>query len=150
MRRPARSAGLRLLSGRLLWRILFVSALMVIGTFGTYAWAIDRGLPIETARTMVVNALVVMEIFYLFSVRYVHGTSLTWQGCLGTRAVLIGVATVVVAQFAFTYLPLMQSIFNSRAVSLLDGLAIVAVGFALLFCVEVEKLVAAWIGRRAA
>ena len=49
---------------------------------------------------MAVNTLVTMEIFYLFSVRYVHGASLTWQGVLGTRAVLIGVAIVVVAQFA--------------------------------------------------
>ena len=43
------------------------------------------------ARTMVVNTIVVMEIFYLFSVRYIHGPSLTWQGVLGTPAVLIGV-----------------------------------------------------------
>ncbi|WP_404809921.1 cation-transporting P-type ATPase [Microvirga lenta] len=146
MRRPARQANQRLLSGRLLWRIVFVSALMVIGTFLIYAWAIGRGLPVETARTMVVNALVTMEIFYLFSVRYVHGTSLSWKGVLGTRAVLIGVGTVVVAQFAFTYLPLLQRIFDSRPVSLTDGFAIVALGAALLVVVEVEKRVAARLG----
>jgi len=149
MRRPARPAGQRLLSGRLLWRILFVSALMVVGTFGIYAWAVGRGLAVETARTMVVNALVVMEVFYLFSVRYVHGTSLTWQAVLGTRAVLVGVATVVVAQLAFTYLPPMQAVFGSRSVSLADGMAIVAVGIALLIIVEIEKRVAARLGRSA-
>ena len=142
MRRPPRPAGQRLLSGRLLWRILFVSCLMVAGAFGTYTWATGRGLPVETARTMVVNALVVMEIFYLFSVRYVHGTSLTWQGVLGTRAVLIGVATVVVAQVAFTYLPPLQAVFGTRPVALADGAAIVAMGVALLAIVEVEKRLA--------
>ncbi len=147
MRRPARPAGQPLLSGRLLWRILFVSGLMVAGAFGIYAWAVGRGLSLEAARTMVVNALVVMEIFYLFSVRYVHGTSLTWQGVLGTPAVLIGVTTVVVAQFAFTYLPPMHGIFGSRPVALPDGLAVVAVGIVLLLIVEVEKRVAARIGR---
>src|SRR5690606_26704164 len=86
MRRPARSPNQSLLSGRLAWRILFVSVLMVAGTFGIYGWATRRGLSVDTARTLVVNALVVMEIFYLFSVRYVHGTSFTWQGVLGTRA----------------------------------------------------------------
>jgi magnesium-transporting ATPase (P-type) len=139
MRRPARPAKQRLLFGRLLWRILFVSGLMVVGTFGIFAWAESRGLPVETARTMAVNTLVVMEIFYLFSVRYVHGTSLTWQGVLGTRAVLIGVAAVVLAQFAFTYLPPMQAVFGTRPVSLADGAAIVAVGVALLVIVEIEK-----------
>lgn len=143
MRRPARPAGKRVLSGRLLWRVLFVSALMVAGTFGIYAWAVSRGLPVEAARTMAVNTLVVMEIFYLFSVRYVHGTSLTWDGVLGTRAVLIGVATVVAAQFAFTYLPPMHAIFGSRPVSVSDGVLIVFVGVALLFVMEIEKRIAA-------
>ncbi len=149
MRRPARPANQPLLSGRLLWRIIFVSGLMVTGTFGIFGWAVGRGLPVETARTMVVNTLVVMEIFYLFSVRYVHGTSFTWQGVLGTRAVLIGVATVVVAQFAFTYLPPMQAVFGSRPVPLTDGLAIIGVGVLLLLVVEIEKRVAAYFGRRA-
>jgi magnesium-transporting ATPase (P-type) len=143
MRRPARPAGQQILSGRLLWRILFVSGLMVAGTFGIYAWATQRGLPLETARTMAVNTIVVMEIFYLFSIRYVHGTSLTWQGVLGTRAVLVGVATVIVAQFAFTYLPPMQAIFATRPISLGDGIVIVGVGVVLLVIVEIEKRIAA-------
>lgn len=142
MRRPARPADQKILSGRLLWRILFVSALMVAGTFGIYTWATERGLPLESARTMAVNTIVVMEIFYLFSVRYVHGTSLTWQGVLGTRAVLIGVATVIVAQFAFTYLRPMQAIFGSSPISAADGVAIVAVGVVLLMIVEAEKWIA--------
>ncbi|GHD52399.1 carbonate dehydratase [Thalassobaculum fulvum] len=148
MRRSARPAGQGLLTRRLLWRIAFVSGLMVAGTFGIYAWATARGLDIETARTMVVNVLVVMEIFYLFSVRYVHGTALTWRGVLGTPAVLMGVGAVVVAQFAFTYLPVMQAVFASRPVALPDGLVIVAVGAALLAVVEIEKRVAERIGRR--
>ncbi|ABS64299.1 ATPase, P-type (transporting), HAD superfamily, subfamily IC [Parvibaculum lavamentivorans DS-1] len=146
MRRPPRQAGQRLLSGRLLWRIVFVSLLMVAGTFGIYAWATSRGLPVETARTMVVNALVVMEIFYLFSVRYVHGTSLTWRGVLGTPAVLAGVGTVIAAQFAFTYMPFLQGIFGSRPVSLTDGAVIVGAGILLLVVVEIEKRVAARFG----
>ena len=149
MRRPARPANQPVLSRRLLWRILFVSGLMVAGAFGIYAWAISRGLPVETARTMVVNMIVVMEIFYLFSVRYVHGTSLTWKGVLGTRAVLLGVGTVIVAQFAFTYLPPLQAVFETRAVSLPDGIIIVAAGFALLLIIEFEKRLALRLGGNA-
>jgi magnesium-transporting ATPase (P-type) len=142
MCRPARSPGAPLLSGRLVWRILFVSVLMVTGAFGIYAWAISRALEVETARTMVVNVLVVMEIFYLFSVRYVHGTSLSWQGVLGTRAVLIGVAVVFAAQLAFTYLPLMHTIFQTRPIAVADGLLIVSAGVAVLALVELEKRIA--------
>jgi magnesium-transporting ATPase (P-type) len=83
----------------------------------------------------------VCEIFYLFSVRYVHGPSLTWTGVLGTPAVLIGVGVVVLAQFAFTYLPWMQFVFATRPVALADGLVIVAIGIALFLVVEAEKYV---------
>ena len=139
MRRPARPANQPLLSRLLLWRIGFVSVLMVTGTFGIYAWATARGLPVETARTMAVNVLVVMEIFYLFSVRYIRGPSITWQGVVGTPAVLIGVSIVVVAQLAFTYLPPLQAVFDTRPIAPTDGLVIVAVGVALLVLVELEK-----------
>ncbi|RST84563.1 cation-transporting P-type ATPase [Aquibium carbonis] len=149
MARPPRRSREALLSGRLLWRILFVSALMVVGTMGVFSLALAEGHSVEMARTMAVNAIVVMEIFYLFSVRYVHGTSLTWQGVFGTPAVLIGVAVVVVAQFAFTYAPPLQAVFGTEAVSFADGLAIVAVGVALLVIVEVEKRLAAWWQREA-
>lgn len=87
-----------------------------------------------------------MEISCLFSIRYVHGTSVTLQGVLGTRAVLIRVASVVIAQFAFTYLPASPMISGSRPVSLCDGLAAVAVGVILLAVVEVEKRIAALLG----
>jgi len=146
MRRPPRQAGQNLLSGRLLWRIVFVSLLMVAGTFGVYTYATAQGLDIETARTMAVNTIVVMEIFYLFSVRYVHGASLTWQGVLGTPAVLIAVAAVIAAQLLFTYAPVMHRVFASRPVAFADGLLIVGIGVALLIVVEIEK----WIARRVA
>src|SRR5690606_7383898 len=93
------------------------------------------------ARTLVVNAIVAMEIFYLFSVRYVHGVSLTWQGILGTPAVLLGVGAVTIAQLVFTYAPVMNAVFDSRPVSLLDGLAVVGVGVALFVIAELEKWV---------
>lgn len=70
------------------------------------------------------------------------GTSLSWRGILGTRAVLAGVATVIVAQLAFTYLPPLQVIFHTRPVALADGLVIIAAGAALLLIIEAEKWLA--------
>jgi magnesium-transporting ATPase (P-type) len=145
MRRPPRRPDQPILHGELLWRIGYVSALFVAGTFGMFFWAETRGLAVEVARTLVVNTLVVMEIFYLFSVRYVHGTSLTLQGLAGTPAVLAGVLTVFAGQFIFTYAPIMQSVFGTRPVGFVDGLTIVGVGIALFLLVEIEKRVrSAW------
>jgi magnesium-transporting ATPase (P-type) len=141
MRRPPRVSNEPILSGFLLWRIVLVSLLFVAGIFGMFEWALARGAALEEARTVAVNTLVVMEVFYLFSVRFLRTPSLTFQGILGTRAVLIGVASVVVLQFAFTYLPLMQVLFDTRAVAFLDGLVIVGIGVVLLIVLEMEKVV---------
>jgi magnesium-transporting ATPase (P-type) len=150
MRRPPRPRNAPILTGDLLWRIGVVSILFVIGTFGMFFWAEARGLPIETARTLVVNTLVMMEIFYLFSVRLVPGAAANWRGMLGTPAVWIGVGSTVLAQIAFTYLPVMQVAFGTTAIGTTDVLAVIGVGATLLLVVELEKrLRAAFQKRRA-
>ncbi|NGM88068.1 HAD-IC family P-type ATPase [Parapusillimonas sp. SGNA-6] len=139
MTRPPRPAGAPLLTPFMLWRIGFVAVLFVVATIGIFTWALARGLSVETARTMVVNTLCVLEIFYLFSVRYLHGPSFSLQGLKGTPPVLAAVAAVVVAQLMFTYTPWMQRLFQTQAVPLLEGLVIIACGALLLVILEVEK-----------
>jgi magnesium-transporting ATPase (P-type) len=139
MRRPPRPADAGLLSPFLVWRIVFVSLIFLAGALGIFFYALGRGLDIDTARTMVVNTIVVLEIFYLFNVRYLHMTSFTWQGALGTPPVLIAIAVVIVAQLAFTYLPVMHDLFATRPVSLADGLLITGVGVLAMVILEAEK-----------
>jgi magnesium-transporting ATPase (P-type) len=129
-----------LLSPFMLWRVAFVSVLFTAGVFAVMAWAERRGLDTETARTMVVDTLCVLEIFYLFNVRYLHMRSFTWRGARGTPAVLWAILVVVVAQLAFTYLPWMQALFDTRAVALIDGVAILGIGLAFMVVLEFEKL----------
>ncbi len=139
MRRPPRFAGEAILSGFLLWRTVLVSVLFAILAFGVFSWAEEAGRAPELARTIVVNTIVVMEVFYLFSVRYLRMTSLTLQGVLGTRPVLIGVASITVLQLAFTYVPAFQWLFDTRPVTLTDGLVILGVGVLLFVLLELEK-----------
>jgi magnesium-transporting ATPase (P-type) len=80
-----------------------------------------------------------MEIFYLFSVRYLRVASLTLEGVLGTKAVLIGLGGVVALQLVFTYAPFMQALFDTRPIGLGHGFLIVAVGAALFAVLELEK-----------
>jgi magnesium-transporting ATPase (P-type) len=141
MQRPPRHAQRSLLSPLLVWQVVFVSILFVAGAFGMFWWARSRGIEIAEARTIVVNTIVVFEIFYLFAVRYLASGSLTIKGIMGTPAVLIGVGSIVVAQFAFTYLPVMHTLFDTRPVSFTDGVAIVGLGAVLFIVLEIEKRV---------
>ena len=139
MRRPPRPASAGLLSAFLVWRVVLVSLLFLAGALSIFFYALNQGHDVDTARTMVVNTIVVLEIFYLFNVRYLHSTSFTWQGALGTLPVLLAIAIVVIAQLAFTYLPVMQELFASKPVSLTDGALIIAVGILAMIILEVEK-----------
>ena len=149
MKRPPRPAGQPMLSAFLVWRIAFVSALFVTGIFGIFAWTRAQGATLEEARTYAVNTLVVMEVFYLFSVRYLRAPSLTLTGVRGTRAVLIAVAVVTALQLVFTYAPFMEALFDTRPVDLIHGVEIIAVGIALFAVLEIEKVLRnRWAGRR--
>ena len=139
MRRPPRPRDAPLLSGELLWHILLVSTLFVIAVFGVFAYATDKGYPTPLAQTMAVNTLVVLEIFHLFFIRNIYGTSLTWRALQGTPMVWLAVAVVTGAQFAITYASPLQTVFGTQAVPFLDGVMIVAVGIGFFALIEVEK-----------
>ncbi|RIA46379.1 P-type E1-E2 ATPase [Hephaestia caeni] len=140
MARQPRAASAPLLSPFLLWRVVLVSVLLAALGLGVFFHTLGQGRDLETARTMVVNMLVVAEIFYLFNVRYLHMRSLTWRGAIGTPAVLGAIAVVVLAQLLYTYAPFMHAVFESRPLTLVDGALIVALSVALFFCLEAEKL----------
>ena len=139
MRRPPRPRNKPLLTGTLLWHIILVATLFLAGVFGIYAYAIDRGYSIELARTLAMNTLVVMEVFHLFFIRNMYGTSLTWKAVRGTQVVWLAVSAVTVGQFAITYVPALQAIFATEPVPFRDGLLVVAIGIALFIIIEIEK-----------
>ena len=139
MRRPPRHKDAPLLSSFLLWRVVLVSVLFTIAALGIFFYTLDQGRGVEVARTMVVNMFVIAEIFYLFSVRYLHVTSFTWRGALGTPPVLLAIAVLAVLQLTFTYAPFMHAAFGSRPLTATDWLVLGVTGFGLMLLLELEK-----------
>lgn len=139
MARPPRLRNAPLLSGELVWHVVLVALLFCVATFGIFSYAMDRGYPLPLAQTMAMNMVVVLEIFHLFFIRNIHGTSLTWKAVRGTPVVWIVIAIITVAQFAVTYLPPLQMLLGTRPVPLLDGLLIIAVAGAFFAVIEIEK-----------
>ncbi len=141
MRRPPRDSDEPLLSRHLLWRIAFVSVILMAGTFGLYLMEMQQGMSIEHARTVAVNTLVMFEIFYLFNSRYITAPVFNRAGFTGNRYVLIAIGVLLVFQLAFTYLEPLQLLFGTTS---LDGeiwLRIVLVAVSVLFLVELEKYI---------
>jgi len=140
MQRPPRNPKEPLLSGFLIWRIIFVSLIIVVGTFGLFLWEREQGASIELARTVAVNTLVMFEIFYLFSARFLLAPSLTYEGLFGNRYVLYAIGLLLLIQLAFTYLAPMQTLFATTAMSFDAWLRVIVVASSVLFLVELEKM----------
>ena len=140
MQRPPRNPREPILSGFLIWRIIFVSLIIVTGTFGLFLWEREQGASIELARTVAVNTLVMFEIFYIFSARYLLAPSLTYEGLFGNRYVLYAIGILLVFQLGFTYLGPMQTLFATTAMSIDAWLRVVMVASSVLFLVELEKM----------
>ena len=139
MARPPRSRNAPIMNGVLVWHVVLVAVLFFFAVFGIFTYALDRGYPLPLAQTIAMNMLVVLEIFHLFFIRNMHGTSLTWEAVRGTRVVWLVVVVIVSAQFAVTYLPPLQAVLGTQPVPFTDGLLIVAIGAAFFAIIEIEK-----------
>ncbi|WP_303902995.1 cation-transporting P-type ATPase [Thiohalomonas denitrificans] len=139
MQRPPRPPGRIAAAGFLIWRVAFVSALLVVGTFGHFLWMEWRGADADIARTVAINTLVMGEVFYLFNSRYILEPVLNRAGILGSRAVLIAVGVLVILQGLFTYAPPFQFLFGTAALGWAEWGRILAFGVVLLILVEIEK-----------
>ncbi len=141
MRRPPRHAHEPMLTSHLIWRVAFVSVILMGGTFGLFLWEMQQGASIEHARTVAVNTLVMFEIFYLFNSRYITASVFNRAGLTGNRYVLIAIGILIIFQLGFTYLVPMQSLFGTTAIGFNIWLRILLVSSSVLFLVELEKYV---------
>ncbi|MCG5548235.1 cation-transporting P-type ATPase [Halorhodospira halochloris] len=141
MKRQPRDPAKPILSGFLIWRVLFVSVLLVIGTFGHYVYMEMQGVPEELARSVAINTLVMGQVFYLLNARYILEPAFNFRGLFGSRAVLIAIGVLIVLQGLFTYAPPMQTLFGTAALDTEQWLRVLAFGALLFVIVELEKTV---------
>ena len=148
MQRPPRNPREPLLTGMFIWRIAFVSLILVAGTFGLFIWERDQGADLALARTVAVNTLVMFEIFYLFNSRYIYAPVFNRTGLFGNRYTLLAVGLLLVFQMCFTYLGVMQTLFGTAAIDALTWGRIVLVASSVLILVELEKYIIQCVRKR--
>jgi calcium-translocating P-type ATPase len=128
-----------LISGSLIWHIIFVSLLFLCGVFGVFSYAMQQGYSIELARTMALNTIVIMEIFHLLFIRHLFAKQFSFNYFSGAKALWVAISITLLGQLLITYTPSLQAIFETRSIALFDGLFIFFVGAMLLFIIESEK-----------
>jgi magnesium-transporting ATPase (P-type) len=141
MQRPPRPPREPLITRLLLFRLAYVTVLMIAAAFFVFEWELARGVSLEAARTATVHMLVIGELVYLFNCRRFVASSLDWSGLTGNRIALYVSAPLVALQLLLTYEPTLQSLFATAALDAAAWALIVALALAKFLAVELEKAV---------
>jgi magnesium-transporting ATPase (P-type) len=151
MQRPPRDPKTPILTGELIGRILIVSAVLLIGAFGSFEWALNKGAELRLdkaasdahARTVAVNVFVMVELFYLFNCRSLT-KSMFQLGLFSNLWIWVGVGSMVALQLLFTYAPFMNQVFHSAPIGWDAWWRIVLTAVVAYAIVGLEK----WIRRK--
>ncbi len=143
MQRGPRRPDAPILDGVLIWRILLVSLIILAGAFGLFEYELARGASLAEARTVAVNVVIFVELFYLFNARSL--TRSPFQlGFFSNPWAIGGALMMVLIQLAYTYIPFMNRVFGSAPIPLFLWLDVLGVSLAAYVIVEFEK----WLRRR--
>jgi magnesium-transporting ATPase (P-type) len=138
MDRPPRDPAQPILTPTLILRILIVSLLMVAGGFAIFLWETRQGASLAEARTAVVNAIVMVETFYLFNCRSLTRPVIS-LGLFTNPWVLGGAAAMITSQLVFTYAPFMNRLFHSAPIGGGAWLRLLGLGAAVFVVIELKK-----------
>ena len=138
MSRPPRRPNMPILTTEINIRIGIVSTILLLGAFGLFEWALQQGKSLETARTIAVNMFVFGELFYLFNCRSLR-YSIFQLGVFSNRWLLFGVATMTLLQLFFTYSPLMNTLFHTAPLDLIEWGMILASALVIYLAVDIDK-----------
>ncbi|KAF5375534.1 hypothetical protein D9615_009193 [Tricholomella constricta] len=120
MRRPPRKKDAPIITRRLLARVLFSASIIVIGTLFVYVFALEDDNVSRREQTMTFTCFVFLDL-----VSAVQNRGL---GCgITQNKMLVGTVSVsALTQIALVYVPFMQRIFQTAALSLSDLSVILA------------------------
>jgi cation-transporting ATPase F len=144
MMRPPRDPQRPMFDFPLFMRTGLITLIILVGGFGLFLWEKNvRRVPIEEARTVVVNLVVVVEMFYLLSCRSLM-RPVRAIGFWSNPWVMPGLALMLGLQLLYTYAPPMNRWFGSAPIDAGAWWRITAVGGFAYAAVSLEK----WLRRR--
>lgn len=145
MLRPPRIPNTPILTRALIWRIVIVGLIILAGAYGLFEWWKRNGASLAEARTIAVNVVIFVEVFYLLNCRSLT-QSIFRIGVFSNRWVIAGIMAMVLLQMLFTYAPFMNEIMSTAPIGLEAWGQIMVVSLIGYVIIEIEK----WLRRRVA
>jgi Ca2+-transporting ATPase len=138
MSRPPRQSSQSILSPALITRIFIVGALLCAGAFIFFEYAIMLGKSEAYARTIAINIFVFGELMYLFNCRSLK-YSMFKIGVFSNPLLWVGVISMILLQILFTYAPVMNQIFHTKPIDILDWIWVLITGIIIYTTVGLDK-----------
>ncbi len=137
MARPPRPPDESIFARGLGIHVLWVGALIAALTLGTQAWALSEDT--RQWQSMVFTVLVFCQLVHSMAIRS-ETRSLFGMGLFTNPALLGAIALSVVLQLALLYVPWLQDIFRTTALTPAQLAVVFVVPLVVLVAVEIEKL----------
>ena len=139
MNRPPRSPKYNILNRNIMEKIIIASSIMVISVYLLFYFEMSISASnIDVARTVSVNTIVMMEIFYLLNCRSLD-KSMIEIGPFSNKWIIVGIIAMIALQLFYTYHPSMNFTFHSSPISIEAWLRIFAFSVTLYFIIEAYK-----------
>lgn len=108
-----------------LYKIAIAGVVMTVGTLGLYYYLLSSGVEMIKAMTMAFTVFVMFQIFNVFNCRAERGFS--------NKFLIIAVAASFLLQLVVIYLPFLQGIFRTTALSIVEWVYIVIIASTIFF-----------------
>ena len=141
LNRPPRKTNESIFGGGVGIHILWVGLLMGAVCIGTQGWAIRAGN--EKWMTLVFTVLSLSQMGHAMAIRS-DWKSLFSQGIFGNKQLIGAVLLTLGLQMAVIYIPFLQDIFRTQALSIQELLLCLGLSSIVFWAVEIEK----WFKRR--
>ncbi|MCB0106148.1 MAG: cation-translocating P-type ATPase, partial [Caldilineaceae bacterium] len=123
--------------------ILWVGILMGIVSLGVGWWGYQMGYDTTVWRTMVFTTLTIAQMGNALAIRATHDS--LWEiGLFSNRLMVVAVVVTFLLQLALVYVPFLQSIFDTVALTGIQLAVSLVVSLTVLIAVELVK----WLRRR--
>lgn len=140
MNEPPRDPAARILTWRRFFRLLFLGAVMAVGSLGVLRLGADGGAPTR-APTLAFTTFVLFQVFNVFNIRAENGTAFNRHLVTNLR-LLVTLGIVVLLQVAVVHWPPLQRLFGAESLSLTDWAICLGVASSVLVTEEIRKAIA--------
>ncbi|VVB53107.1 Potassium-transporting ATPase ATP-binding subunit [uncultured archaeon] len=137
MKKPPRRKNEDVISRTMLKDMLVVGLVFTVGTLWVLSSEAVNGD--VKAQAMAFTTLVVFEMFNVFNCRSESGSVLSLRGLLGNKYLLAAVGSSMLLQCTVIYVPTLQPVFSTVALSAFDWVKIILVSSTVLWAVEIRK-----------